>query len=245
MKLLSIAAVGTAVLLAASILQGDTIFLKNGSRVEGTLVGADSRQVRFLVKDGQVENYSIRELQSISFGESAARAQSDGSVLVPAATEITVRLIDPIDSDLNDAGQEFRASLAEDLVVDGQVMARRGSDAKVEVVRVEQSGKFKGREEVSLALSEITIGARAYPVTTGFAEVAGDSRGKETAKIVGGTAAVGAIIGAIAGGGKGAGIGAAAGAGAGAAIQAVRGEKVQIPAETMLAFTLTEPVTKG
>ena len=45
------------------------------------------------------------------------------------------------------------------------------------------------------------------------------SQGEKTAKVAGGTAAVGAIIGAIAGGGKGAAIGAGAGAAAGAGSQ--------------------------
>ena len=58
-----------------------------------------------------------------------------------------------------------------------------------------------------------------------------------------GGAALGAIIGAIAGGGKGAAIGAASGAGAGTAVQVVTGgQKVHIPSETRLTFTLDTPV---
>ena len=60
--------------------------------------------------------------------------------------------------------------------------------------------------------------------------------------MIGGTAVVGAIIGAIAGGGKGAAIGAASGAGAGVAIQAIRGQRIQIPSETKLDFTLAQPL---
>jgi outer membrane lipoprotein SlyB len=65
-----------------------------------------------------------------------------------------------------------------------------------------------------------------------------DSRGQRTAKVAGGTAAVGAVIGAIAGGGKGAAIGAGAGAAAGTGVQVVtKGQRVQIPSETRLTFT--------
>jgi hypothetical protein len=60
--------------------------------------------------------------------------------------------------------------------------------------------------------------------------------------VIGGGAVVGAIIGAIAGGGKGAAIGAATGAGAGAAVQAVRGQKIEIPSESMLDFRLAQPL---
>ena len=56
-------------------------------------------------------------------------------------------------------------------------------------------------------------------------------------------AALGAAIGAVAGGGKGALVGAALGAGAGTAGSAYTGEKIVLPAESALSFTLTEPVT--
>jgi hypothetical protein len=61
--------------------------------------------------------------------------------------------------------------------------------------------------------------------------------------VIGGTAALGAIIGAIAGGGKGAAIGAGAGAGVGTAAQVMtKGQRVRIPSETRLTFTLQRPV---
>jgi hypothetical protein len=54
--------------------------------------------------------------------------------------------------------------------------------------------------------------------------------------------AVGAVIGAIAGGGKGAAIGAASGAAVGAGSQVLlKGQRVRIPSETRLTFTLEQP----
>ena len=61
---------------------------------------------------------------------------------------------------------------------------------------------------------------------------------------MGGGAAAGAVIGAIVGGGKGAAIGAGVGAGAGTAVQVMtRGEQVHVPSETLLEFSLDQPVT--
>ena len=72
----------------------------------------------------------------------------------------------------------------------------------------------------------------------------GASQGEKTAKVAGGTAAVGAIIGAIAGGGKGAAIGAGVGGGAGAgAVMATRGTAATLPPETRVTFRLKVPVT--
>jgi hypothetical protein len=52
------------------------------------------------------------------------------------------------------------------------------------------------------------------------------------------------IIGGIAGGGKGAGIGAAAGGGVGGGVQAAtEGQQIKLPSETVLNFTLTQPLT--
>jgi len=61
--------------------------------------------------------------------------------------------------------------------------------------------------------------------------------------MIGGGAAIGTVIGAIAGGGKGAAIGAATGAAAGAGAQVLtKGKEVQVPAETVLTFRLTQPL---
>ena len=62
--------------------------------------------------------------------------------------------------------------------------------------------------------------------------------------MIGGTAALGAIIGVIAGGGKGAAIGAGSGAAVGTAAQVITsGQKVKVPSETRLSFTLQNPLT--
>ena len=173
----------------------------------------------------------------------SADPSSRAAFSLPSGTVITVQMIDSIDSDVTQAGEKFQASLDDPLVVDGRTVVERGADVTVQVVRVEQSGKFAGRDEVALKLFDITVGGNKYAVASSYAEVASGSRGERTAKVVGGTAVPGAIIGAIAGGGKGAAIGATAGAGAGAAVQAAsRGQRVQIPSESRLDFTLTQPI---
>lgn len=113
----------------------------------------------------------------------------------------------------------------------------------VQLVHVKQSGQLRGEEEIALQLRSITVNSKTYSLTSEFAQVASEGKGKESAKVVGGTAALGALIGVIVGGGKGAAVGAVAGAGAGVAIQAVRGKQVRIPSEALLSFALEESVT--
>ncbi|HYI93484.1 MAG TPA: hypothetical protein VEX68_08070 [Bryobacteraceae bacterium] len=231
-------------------LSADTLYLRDGRSVDGKLVSATSRQIRFL-PDGErtARTYQLNNIERLGFSESnvappsgsRSRARANGPS-IPAGSTITVRMIDAVNSNSTDVGQTYKASLDEALVVDGRAVAPQGADATVRVARVDQSGTISGREEIALVLSDITVNGRRYTAETENAEVSAKSRTKESAKIIGGTAAVGAIIGAIAGGGKGAAIGAASGAGAGTAIQAIRGQKIEIPSETKLDFRLTQPL---
>lgn len=230
------------ILALAAGLCADTVQLKNGRRAEGTFLGGDTRQVRLLGADGNVQTFDITDIESIGFGKAAAAAAAPaasvsaaparaaspraGRVVVPAGTAITVRMIEGVDSDVAGAGEKFRASLDQPLQVGTQTIAPRGADATVQVVRVEQSGKLTGRDEVALDLYDITINGKKYAVASSYAEVQSESRTRGTAVKTGGGAALGAIIGGLAGGGRGAAIGATAGAGAGAASQVfTKGQK--------------------
>jgi hypothetical protein len=251
-----------AVTAGAGFVLADTVHLKGGRRVDGTFMGGDTRQIRLMGTDGNLQTFDIGDVDSIRFSNGAAAASlpapapsrnlsSQPAVapspvsreVVPAGTVITVRMIDSVDSDVTHAGERFRASLDDPLQVGEKTIAPRGSDVTVQVTRVQQSGKMTGRDEVSLDLYDITVNGKKYPVASSYAEVASGSRGARTAKVVGGTAALGAIIGAIAGGGKGAAIGAGAGAATGVGIEAVtHGQRVKIPAEARLDFTLKQPL---
>jgi BON domain-containing protein len=166
------------------------------------------------------------------------------TVTVSSGTVVSVRMIDSIDSKVNQPGQEFAASLASAVVAGDKVVFPQGSDARVRLVQAKQSGHFEGSSNLQVELISISAGGQAYSVQSGTYTAQGASRGKRTAETVGGGAAIGAIIGAIAGGRKGAAIGAGAGAATGTGVQAAtRGARVNIPSETKLDFTLKAPVT--
>jgi hypothetical protein len=162
---------------------------------------------------------------------------------VPASSTLTVRMIDGIDSSVNNAGEIFHASLESPLVVDNDVVVPRGADIYVRLVSASSAGRMKGKSELHLELVKMEFQGRSYPLVSSTYSITGSSRGKNTAAKVGGGAALGAIIGAIAGGGKGAGIGAGVGAAGGAIYQgATKGKQVKIQAETRLDFQLDQPV---
>jgi hypothetical protein len=162
---------------------------------------------------------------------------------IPAGTNITIRMIDDVDSKVANVGQTFRASVDEPVIVDGRVVVPRGADVVTKLVELQEPGKIAGGGQLTLDLASITIDGRPVPVNSQGVTTAGESRKGESAKVIGGTAALGAIIGAIAGGGKGAAIGAIAGGGAGTAVQVMtQGPRVRVPSESRLTFTLQQPV---
>ena len=172
-----------------------------------------------------------------------AQGPSTNSLEVPAGTQIVVRLIDPVNSETDRLGQTYRASIDEEVIVNGQTVIPRGADALASLTEAQKSGKLEGRTSLTLDLRSVTVNGRTVNVaTTGVSQESG-SRGARSAKVIGGTAALGAIIGAIAGGGKGAAIGAGSGAAAGTAAQVITsGQTVKVPAETRLTFTLQNPI---
>jgi hypothetical protein len=152
--------------------------------------------------------------------------------------------VDPIDSDKNNVGDKFQATLEQALYVNDLLVAPKGADVYGRLEEVKEAGHISGKSELKLALTGIAINGQTVALSTSDYELAGKSRGGNTAKKVGGGAAAGAVIGAIVGGGKGAAIGAGVGAGAGTAVQVMtRGEQVHVPSETLLEFTLDQSVT--
>jgi hypothetical protein len=254
--------------LLAGLMSADTVILKNGDRVRGTFLGGTARQIRLDTPDGQ-QTIEIERVESIRFDDAGAPVASArpemrrspvqteaprdypapapqpsvSGVTIPADTTVEVRMIDSVDSERTRLGQTFRASLDEPIVVNGQQVVPRGADVICKLVDDQQSGKIQGRTVLTLALSTIQINGRLVDVTSTDVTTQSGSRGARSAKVVGGTAALGAIIGAIAGGGKGAAIGAGSGAAVGTGAEVLtKGQTVKIPSETRLTFRLQQPV---
>ncbi len=165
-------------------------------------------------------------------------------ITIDSGTVLSVRMIDPIDSDRNQIGDRFRATLDTPISINDQVVLPQGADIEGRVAELRSSGHFTGQSEIALELNSLSINGRRYNITTDQFSRQGASRGKNTAAKVGGGAAVGAILGGIIGGGKGAAIGATVGAGAGTGVQAAtKGQQIHIKPETLLTFRLQSPLT--
>jgi len=165
------------------------------------------------------------------------------TIVIPAGTELRVRLDQDLGSKISQPGDNFGATVADDIVVDGRTVIPRGAEAQGTVIDAKALGHFKGGAILELRLERVKTRWGSYPVSTSTMSRMEKGKGKRTALFAGGGGAFGAIVGGLAGGGKGAAIGALAGAGAGTAGSAVTGNKeIMLPAETLLTFRLEHSV---
>jgi hypothetical protein len=160
-------------------------------------------------------------------------------MVVPAGTEITVRLIDSIQGSSSAVGQRYQASVDDPVMIGSQTALPRGANCTVQIVAMESG------EGVNLKLYDVSLGGKNFATVSDYAEVkaTGTSKGKKAARRGVGLGAIGAGIGAIAGGGQGAAIGAVVGGGVGAISgAAAKGKQINVPSETRLAFKLKSPL---
>lgn len=248
---------------ASTLCLGDTVRLKNGSVITGTLVSINEEEVK--IRTGNSVAVFLRaDVASVQTGNPASKPKdntwkpedqqvptrpdgpppsSEHGVLAPSGTQLVVRMIDGVDSRKDAAGQTYRATLEDPLQVDGREVLRKGTDVKIRMIDLKKSGKISGRTTLTLDLVSIRYKDRWLQADAADVQESSGSRGKKSALVVGGVAALGAVIGGLAGGGKGAAVGAASGAGAGGAIQVLtKGEQVKVPSESVLRFTLDKPL---
>lgn len=162
---------------------------------------------------------------------------------LPAGTSLRVRLDQDLGSKISQPGDTFGATIADEVVVNGQTVIPRGARAEGTVIDAKPLGKIKGGAYLSIRLERVHTNWGSYPVATSTIDRAEKGKGKRTAVFAGGGAGFGALVGAFAGGGKGAAIGALAGGGAGTAGSAFSGNRqIVLPAETLLTFRLENSV---
>jgi hypothetical protein len=248
------------VLAASASLAADRVRLRSGKSIDGIFIGGDSKTVRVLLDSGSVSEIPLEETVAVEFSARkppppppppapkpaaapAAAPAASKAVTVPAGTTLNVRLTQGIDVDASQAGQTFKAVVDDPVMIGGSIVIPRGASAVVQAVQVQQSGKMKGSDKISLKVNAIGFGGMVYEVATAYVETKGKGEGRRTARKIGGGAGLGAIVGGIAGGGEGAAIGAAVGGVTGAAVAGGGEEHLKLPAETRLQFQLSSAVT--
>ena len=176
----------------------------------------------------------------------SVQAQSAPPGVIPQGTQVVIRTDENITAQNADQNSSYSATVASDIIgSNGQVLVPKGSPASLAVFK--NSGGTMGTDQLVLGLRSVTISGRQYAVSSGTVTREGNQgigANQRTATHVGGGALLGTVLGAVVGGAKGAVTGAVIGAAGGAATQVLtKGDKINVPAETVLTFQLDNPIT--
>jgi len=253
-KRIIIATAMSLCVVSASLASADTLTLKNGTRIPGTVVSVAARTITFRDGSGVSRRYYATQVDTIEFSTPAAGNAAVGTAgstrrieMVPSGTELTVRTSEAIDSSTAVVDQTFAAIVERDIRGGSDTVIVPAGSRAVLVVREVSSGGVTGSPDIVLDMQSMTVAGRRYVVSTADLKKdmgTGIGKNKRTAETVGGGAALGTIIGAIAGGAKGAAIGVLVGAAGGAGVEVLnKGKDVRVPAETLLTFKLDKAAT--
>lgn len=173
----------------------------------------------------------------------AAPVAAPPALVLAPGSKLTLRFENALSSETSRAGDSVTARVETATDADGRVALPGGAVLRGRVVDARQAGRVKGRARVSVDFDRIVVRGRVHELDASTITVeAPDDHGRD-AKIVGGSAAAGAIIGAIKDGkegfAKGALIGGAGGTGA---VLLTRGRDIQIPAGSRFTVTVKDTV---
>jgi hypothetical protein len=165
------------------------------------------------------------------------------TAVLAVGTPLAVTLSTTVASDKSRPGDTVIGKLAAAVTVGERVVVPAGAEVRGEVLDAVGSGRVKGRAHLSVAFMKLVVDGKSYDLQTSpISATAASGKGKD-AKIIGGSAAAGALIGAIADGGSGAAKGALiGGAAGGGATLVTKGKEVVFAAGSRHTVTLKSEV---
>jgi len=164
------------------------------------------------------------------------------NVSIPAGTALAIRIDQRISVKASRAGDAFTGELAEPVMTgDNNVLLPKGTTVGGVVDVSHRRGHFKGRSLLELRLTSLTLNGKEYPVVTRDLARTKKGKGRRSAALIGGGAGLGMLVGGLATGGAGLVVGGVIGGGAGTATAGLTGNRdIDIPAESIVRFTLTD-----
>jgi hypothetical protein len=84
-------------------------------------------------------------------------------VTIPAGALVRMRINQTLDSAHAKPGEHFDGIVVNDVVAGGAVAIPRGAAVQGTVVDAKKSGAVAGRGELSLQLTQVTLGGKTYP----------------------------------------------------------------------------------
>jgi uncharacterized protein YcfJ len=101
-------------------------------------------------------------------------------------------------------------------------------------------GHFKGRSFLELRLTSLSLNGTRYSLATRDVTRTKKGKGKRSTALIAGGSGLGMLVGGLASGGMGVAVGGLVGGGAGTAAAGLTGNRdIEIPAESIVHFTLS------
>ena len=165
-------------------------------------------------------------------------------VTIPQGTLLQLRTSEPVDSKRATDGSPVQFTVIQDVTMGGALAIPRGATVHGVVTEVKKAGAVAGSAELALTLTSLDLGGHNYPLQSDQFKVKGPNKAGETVTNAVGAGIVGTIIGCAVGRGVGCAVGAGAGVAAGtAATAATPGPRAWIPAEALVTFHISSPLT--
>lgn len=179
---------------------------------------------------------------------------------LPIGTLMKVKLADNISTESTPTGMKFTAQLVEGMERDGHILIPAGSVVSGYVTDIHGGKRISGPASVHLKTSTLTLpdgtkyAVRSQVIDTDmFKAVRVDREGTiyrrdhpgKTAGTLALTTGSGVAAGALIAGVPGAVVGGAVGAGVSTVVWLKQDRQAELPAETKIIFSLTEPLTVG
>jgi hypothetical protein len=165
-------------------------------------------------------------------------------ITIPAGTPLRIRLVDGASSQTSQVGDAVAGELTDPVVVEGRAVAAAGTRVEGRVAAVQPVRKIGGQARLHVVFHRLAVGADGLPIEAGWSRIGKSETGRDAATIAGGAAA-GVVIGNQAkSNDKGKVIGGLLGAGIGSVIAAkgTPGQRIELPAGTVLEVTLVDSV---
>ncbi|MGC2403512.1 MAG: hypothetical protein WA510_27220 [Acidobacteriaceae bacterium] len=176
---------------------------------------------------------------------------------LPEGTVFKVRISDDIDAASSKPNAPFKGTVAENILRNGKVVIPVGSELHGRVIYATAGNRLNGGSVIHLRPDEFVLpdGTRYHlhaqvidtlgsdTRTKGEGNIVANEHGKRTVAELGMGAGSGAIIGAAVGGGVGAVVGTAVGAGVVTAHWLRTNWSANLPANSTVVFSLTDPMT--
>ena len=138
-----------SMLLAFGVLSADTLVLRDGSQINGTMLNADGRTMSFVDVNGRRRDYSITNVQEVRFGDtefSNNRARTEQPMPTGTTVDLVARLTDNISRSMERATLSARQR---QMLEDAQeVLGRAGHDLR-------ENLSLSNRREVQMALDNV------------------------------------------------------------------------------------------